>query len=107
MGASPSAVALGQTVEELDRPFIWQPGQKPYHVMDASRLKVSGPLRYRLYADRVENNVPISKEKFTMHPFNSTAAAPQFLQAMPPRCDRPRAGTEHLEEEITMTVAVM
>ena len=44
MEASPFAVALGQTVEELGRPFIWEPGQQPYHVMDSSKLKGVLPL---------------------------------------------------------------
>ena len=83
MEASPFAVALGQTVEELGRPLIWEPGQKPYHVMDASKLKVYCPLRYRLYVDRVENFGPIFREKFTIHPMSNASAAPQFLQAMP------------------------
>ena len=40
MSESPFAVSLGQTVEEGNKPFIWQPGQKPYHVTNASKLKI-------------------------------------------------------------------
>ena len=56
--SSPFAVSLGQTVEEQLRPFVWIPGQKPFHVTDMAKLKILCPLRYRIYADRVEANVP-------------------------------------------------
>ena len=43
---SPIAISMGQLVESAKLPFIWVPGDKPYHCTDASKLRVSCPMRY-------------------------------------------------------------
>ena len=42
-------------------------------------LKVICPAKYRIYADRVENNVPIFKESLTVHYNRQQVAATNFL----------------------------
>ena len=59
---SPAAMSTGQVVNQQRRPHVWLPGSLPFYVTDPSRLKVICPLRYRLYADRIEENVPIFRE---------------------------------------------
>ena len=98
---SPFAVSMGETVEHRGMPFIWLPGQMPFHVTDASKLSVKCPMKYRKMADRVMHNVPMFKEEVTLTPFNETEAvtsyplmparsgpAPPVLQA-----DAPDSGT--------------
>ena len=65
---------MGQTVAN-GQPFIWMPGQLPYHVTDASKIKIYCPHRYRRVADRVQDNVPYFKEKMFLHPVGRKAAA--------------------------------
>ena len=67
---APLAISMGGIVEQRQSPFLWIPGQLPFHVTDASKLKVICPLRYRVYADRVEERVPIFKEKVTLSSSN-------------------------------------
>ena len=98
---SPFAVSMGETVEHRGMPFIWLPGQMPFHVTDASKLLVKCPMKYRKMADRLMHNVPMFKEEVTLTPFNETEAvtsyplmparsgpAPPVLQA-----DAPDSGT--------------
>ena len=65
---SPIAISMGLKVTEQEFPSIWKAPDKPYHCTDASKLKITCPYKYRWYADRVENNVPIFKEKVTLGP---------------------------------------
>ena len=66
---SPFAVSTGETVETKGYPFVWLPGQKPFHVLRPDLLKVKCPERYKSYAHRVEANVPIWRETLTLqHP---------------------------------------
>ena len=58
---APLAMSMGQIVE-AGRPMIWLTGQLPFHVSDMSKLQVICPLKYRMYADRIEENVPMFKE---------------------------------------------
>ena len=44
--------------------MVWIPGQKPFHVTDPSRLQVTCPLKYRLYADHMEGQCPIFQVDF-------------------------------------------
>ena len=82
---SPVAACMGYIVDTLRRPFIWIPGQLPFHVTDLRQLKLKCPLKYRHYADRVEQNVPIFKTKMRIGDAHTAAASPNFLQtpAMP------------------------
>ena len=80
---SPFAVSMGHLVNEQQHPFVWLPGQLPFHVTNPKHLKVSCPQRYRNYADRVEGQVPIWKETITIQPTARDSAAPNFLAGMP------------------------
>ena len=51
--------SIGQTVNEPRRPFIWIPGEKPFIITDASKLKFTCPHKYRIYASYVDGNVPV------------------------------------------------
>ena len=59
----PFAVSMGRTVKDNSMPFIWVPNDLPYHVTDMSKLQVWCPMRYRDYAHRVEQNVPIWNQR--------------------------------------------
>ncbi len=83
MESYPFAVSLGQTVEDFNRPFVWILGQAPFHVTDATKLKIHVLLRFRSYADGADNYVPTFKENAQLHAVGNAAAAPQFLQAAP------------------------
>ena len=39
--------------------FVWLPGMKPFFVADPDELVLQCPESYRMYADRVDQNVPI------------------------------------------------
>ena len=54
---SPIAVSTGEIVNEGRKPFVWIPGHLPFHVVDPNKIKITCPLRYRLYAEKVEQNV--------------------------------------------------
>ena len=64
---SPFAKSMGQSVEDDRKPFIWLPGQLPFHVTNAKHQNISCPMKFRAYADRVEDYVPIWKEQVTFH----------------------------------------
>ena len=70
---APLAACMGQTVIGKGQPFIWNPPDLPYHVTDASKLHISCPEKFRRYAHKVENNVPIFRERVTI---SAPAAAP-------------------------------
>ena len=74
----PHALSLGIQVEEHGRPFIWFPGQLPYLVKAdrASEIVHHVPESAKLYADRVEQYVPIITE-------NIAVIAPGEVKGMP------------------------
>ena len=78
---SPIAVSIGQLVNQHKMPFIWLPGQLPFHVTDPSKLKVNCPIAYHSYADRVQNNVPVYKAQVSLHASRLADAAPNYLAA--------------------------
>ena len=103
----PCAVTMGETVLKRRRPFIWIPDSKPFHVTNAKALRISCPLRYRDYADRVEANVPIWKERITLTHPTGAEAAPNFLSAAPSAPEVPSSvaedeHAENLDENITV-----
>ena len=71
---APFAISLGEVVTNKNRPFVWLPNGLPFHVTDASELTATRPLKYRLYADRIEHFTHIFKEKITLT-LNNTADA--------------------------------
>ena len=76
---SPLAVSLGQTVEQRKMPYLWIPGNLPFHVTNANKLKFSCPLKFRKYAERVDNFVPIFKENITLQHYSTAEAAANYL----------------------------
>ena len=75
----PTAMCQGMIVNTRRMPYIWQPGCLPWHCTDISKLKIFCPEKFRFYADRVEDNVPIFKELVYFHNHSSANAAPNFL----------------------------
>ena len=65
---SPVAFSLGKKVVDINRPFVWWHPDLPWHCTDPSKLRISCPMRYRHYAHRVRQNVPIFKEEVTIGP---------------------------------------
>eukprot|EP00973_Karenia_brevis_P009846 1331614-Karenia_brevis.AAC.1 len=61
MEDSPFCVLSGMVVAD-GMPRIWIPGLKPFYVTDRTKLKVFCPEKYRRYANRVEDNIPIFTE---------------------------------------------
>ena len=61
---APVAFSMGQIVNS-GYPLIWMPGEKPFHVTNSKKLKVICPMRFRFYADHVNENVPFFKEEVT------------------------------------------
>ena len=59
---APFCVPQGIIVEEQFMPYVYIPGLLPFHVTDCSKLKVTCPEKYRKYADRVDDYIPIFKE---------------------------------------------
>ena len=66
---------MGAIVEEHRRPFLWIPGQLPFFVTDPSRLSIQCATKFRLYADRLDSNVPIFKDTLTIGPSSTQKAA--------------------------------
>eukprot|EP00973_Karenia_brevis_P009228 1251546-Karenia_brevis.AAC.1 len=61
MEDSPFCVPSGMVVADgMSR--MWITGLKPFYVTDNSKLKVICPEKYRRYATRVEDNIPIFTE---------------------------------------------
>ena len=60
----PPAISVGMQVQQHKRPWIWMPGELPYFIK-SDRLQdvvYHCPEDARIYADRVEQNVPILRE---------------------------------------------
>ena len=85
---------MGRIVNKGGRPLVWRPGELPFHVTDASKLKVICPMKYRNYAHRLEHDVPYWREKVTLSPFSATSAAVNFLAGTPAVASESSASTE-------------
>ena len=72
----PLAMSMGEIVNENSMPFIWIPGELPYHVSDKSKVRVLCKERHKLRAHRVQDNVPIFREtmRITKCTHNTQAA---------------------------------
>ena len=69
LGSScPLVRSLGQVVEEAGMPFIWLPGGLPYFAASADAIQIACDEAERVYASRVEQNVPIFKERVQIVP---------------------------------------
>jgi len=77
---APLAMCMGKIVEG-GKPYIWIPGSLPFHVTDLSKLKIICPLKFRLYANRVEENVPIFREKVKFGKVVPANTATTFINA--------------------------
>ena len=75
---------MGETVQQKRKPFLWLLDQLPFHVTNPSKLKVFCPLKYRQYAKRIDNNVPMFEEEVTLHKFPGAEQVPNiFAPALP------------------------
>ena len=82
----PHALSVGIQVEQHKRPFVWVPGQLPY-LIKADRIKdmvLHVPESAKIYASRVDENVPILSEAVTV------TMAPSFPSDLP-RSEEPLA----------------
>ena len=70
----PDVRSSGLLVEDLQRPRIHWPGELPYYIRDMSKAKVICEESNKIYADRVDENVPVFVDEITISP--STAALP-------------------------------
>ena len=57
-------MSMGELVNGCRRPMVSIPGQKPFHVTDPSRLQVTCPRKYRLYADHMDGQCPMFQVEF-------------------------------------------
>ena len=74
LASPPFAVSMGQLVSQ-GCPFIWVDSEKPFHVKPdwIHELKISVPEDAKIYADRVDQFVPVFRD--TVHFETATAAA--------------------------------
>jgi hypothetical protein len=64
-------------VDTLQRPRIHWPGSLPFYIKDASKAKLVCPEWNKIYADRVDENVPIFSDTITLgDSVNALPAAP-------------------------------
>ena len=86
----PLVRSLGEIVEQNQRPFVWLPGCLPYFASSAESIQVSCDESERTYAHRIEENVPIFKERIQVVPGLAASAssvpapAPLALGDAPP-----------------------
>ena len=73
----PLVRSQGMNVNDLNRPYIWLPGQKPFYVLDASKLTIKCEESNKMYAHKVVENVPHFKEKVTLTTGLVTALTPE------------------------------
>ena len=57
---------MADIVQKQKMAFIWIPGLLPFHVTNISKFKISCPQKFRKYASRVEETIPIFEEEFTI-----------------------------------------
>ena len=74
---------MGDTVINRNMPFIWEGGKLPWHCTNRSKLRVTCPEKFRVYANRVEQNVPIWREDVRVGVYNTPNAVPNFLAGAP------------------------
>ena len=96
LAQSPIAISMGEVINKQQRPLIWMPGQLPYHVTDPTKVKVMCPLRFRNYANRLEDNVPIWRESLTLHPSTKAVATTNYLASALSCEDGTHGGYEYL-----------
>ena len=77
---SPLALSLGESVTQDGRGFIWLPGTLPYIITDASHVRVACPAKFRIYADRIEENIPIFKDTVRLGAYSKVTASMYNLQ---------------------------
>jgi hypothetical protein len=75
----PLVRSQGLNVNGLNRPYIWLPNHKPFYVLDPTKLKIECDESNKLYADRVQENVPYFKETVTLTPGLVSTLSPEEL----------------------------
>ena len=77
----PLVRSQGLNVNGLNRPYIWLPGHLPFYVLDLSKLTIKCDEDNKLYAHRVQENVPYFKETVTFtHGLVSTLSPEELNQ---------------------------
>ena len=84
---SPFAACMGGLVLEKDLPFIWRKPGLPWFCTDSSKLTIHCDEKYRRYADRVEENVPIFAEEFKLVKLDQTGIGDK-VKGNPARPDK-------------------
>ena len=80
---APLCMPMGEIVQRQKMAFIWIPGLLPFHVTNLNKLKISVPQKYRKYALKVEDNVPIFEEEFTISVFDDLPHANAPMRIAP------------------------
>ena len=80
---APLCMPMGDIVQKQKMAFIWIPGLLPFHVTNFSKLKISVPQKFRKYALRVEENVPVFEEEFTISVFDDLSHAHAPVRVAP------------------------
>ena len=80
---APLCMPMGEIVQRQKMAFIWIPGLLPFHVTNLKKLKITVPQKFRKYALRVEGNVPIFEEEFTISFFEDTTNAHAPIRIAP------------------------
>ena len=98
---APVAISMGETVEKFRSASVWERGCLPFHVDPnfSDEFKAACPEHARRYADRIQENVPIWKERVTVRlaPYSiggSTSSGSGPAVAPAPADNAEAAGTD-------------
>ena len=64
-------------MNDLRRPYVWLPGQKPFYVLDENKITIKCDESNKLYAHAIVVNVPHFKETVTLTQGMVTALTPE------------------------------
>ena len=71
---APIAAPQALITDIYGKPYVHLPHEKPFYVMDPSRIRIMCPEKFRYYADRIEDNCPMFKMDLTFqHPGSSAS----------------------------------
>ena len=83
----PLVRSLGQLVD-AGRPFVWMPGELPFLGADVNSVQVTADMNNIVYANRVEEHVPIFSETIQ---FDETSHGLVASSSAPPLASEPAA----------------
>ena len=85
-------------VETLQRPRVHWPGSLPFYIKDASKATLTCPEWNKIYADRVDENVPIFSDTITIGATAAALPASAEEEAAPPEVDKPGGPSSEIVE---------